>query len=119
LNAIEELLTTAVKLEAGNLDKTELKPEDRKTAQERFLKVKDVLSKQPLFVIDGQRLRIEATAARGKLNINDKPVEPLEAAMKLGQTLQEAFAAMAPAPPPPVVARAARGAPPLAGCGKS
>ena len=113
LNAIEELLTTAVKIEAGNLDKAALKPEHRKTAQERFLKVKDILSKQSLFVIDDQRLRIDATAARGKLNINGKTVEPLEAAMKLGQTFQEAFAAAAAPPPlPPVVARAARGAPP-------
>lgn len=115
LNAIEEMLMMALKVETGSLEKGALKPEDRKTARERFLKVKDVLAKQPLFLMDGDKLRIEAAAARGKLSINGKPAEPGEVAIKLGQTFQEALAAASPPPPaPPVVAPPARVTPPSA-----
>jgi hypothetical protein len=55
-----------------------------------------------MFRIDGDKLRMEAAAARGKLNINGNPVEPFEAGITLGQTLQEALAAASP--PPPLVA---------------
>lgn len=98
MSAIEELMTTALKIEIGSLEKAALKPEDQKTARERFLKVKDILSKQPMFRIDGDKLRMEAAAARGKLNINGNPVEPFEAGITLGQTLQEALAAASPPP---------------------